>query len=352
MENKKNSHNNKFFKSRSWFIGGGMIAFLVGIVAASVFWHIHTIAEIQSISAQVKPFRQNSSQYQYINPLLGYDVPGDVKEFNEYKPLENSIENMTSVQKSNLDSYSVYFRDLSLGRWMMAGDNGSYAPASMMKVAIMVAYYKEAEDDATILQHTLVYSTSTADQINGVPFETPSNLQVGKSYTTEQLIEAMIISSDNGAKNILLDNIDQKDLDEIYTDLGLPNPDSTNNYTISAKQYSVLLRVLYNATYLSRNYSEQALKIMSQAKYNQGLVAGVPKGTIVAQKFGENVDDSNGNAPEITLSNCGIVYQQTHPYILCVMTKGKNAPALAKVIAAISQTVWNEVNSYAQGKNY
>jgi beta-lactamase class A len=198
----------------------------------------------------------------------------------------------------------------------------------------------------------LLYSTSTADEINGVPFETPSNLQVGKSYTVGQLVEAMIINSDNGAKNALLDNINQTDLNDIYTDLGLPNPGNSDNYVISAKQYALLLRVLYNATYLSRDYSEQALKIMSQAKYSQGLVAGVPKGTVVAQKFGENVDaSSNSDSPVISLSNCGVVYHPTHPYILCVMTKGTDINILTKTVASISGVVWNQVSSYAGEKN-
>ena len=350
---KKNPENNKqFFKSRRAFVLSCAFAFLAGAVVASCLWYGHNESFIEQLSAQVKPLRQKNNPYTYINPLLGYEVPGEVTEFNEYKPLQTAIQKSVKTASPQLQSYSVYFRDLTLGRWVGINENTTYAPASMMKVAIMIAYFKEAEANPQILQQPLAYSTSTADEINGVPFETPSNLQVGKSYTVEQLIEAMIISSDNGAKNALLDNINVTDLDEIYTDLGLPNPDNTNNYTISAKQYSVLLRILYNATYLSREYSEQALKIMSQAEYAQGLVAGVPKGTVVAQKFGENVDITNPAAPIISLSNCGIIYNPTHPYILCVMTKGSDLPTLQNAISGISKTVWDNVNAYALTGSY
>ena len=348
FENKR-----RFFKSRHILAIYCVVAFIVGILAASVYWHFYTNSVIKNIAAQIKPARQNNNPYHYINPLLGYDLPSNVKEFNEYLPLQNDIQNAVS-QKNNsqLQDYSVYFRDLTLGRWVGINENTAYAPASMMKVAIMIAFYKEAETSPQILQQSFVYSTSTADQINGVPLETPSNLQVGKAYTVEQLIEAMITASDNGAKNILLDNIDQNDLNEIYTDLGLPNPDNSNNYAISAKQYSLLLRVLYNATYLSRDYSEKALKIMSQAEYSQGLVAGVPQGTVVAQKFGENVDSSNSQLPIISLSNCGIIYHPTHPYILCVMAKGIDLQTLQTTIANISNVAWQAVNSYAQKQGY
>jgi len=344
FENKR-----KFLKEYRILLLYFFVVFLAGALAASIFWHFHTNSLIKMLSLQVKPLRQQTNPYTYINPLLGYEVPSNVKEFNEYQPLKNDIQNAVS-QKNNsqLQSYSVYFRDLTLGRWVGINENAMYAPASMMKVGIMIAYFKEAETDPAVLQKTLVYSTSTADQISWVPLQTPSNLQVGKSYTVEQLIEAMIIASDNGAKNALLENINQPDLDEIYTDLGVPNPDNTDNYTISAKQYSLLLRVLYNATYLSRDYSEKALKIMSQAQYNQGLVFGLPQGINVAQKFGENVDASNPQTPIISLSNCGVIYHQTHPYILCVMTKGTDLQVLQTVIADISKITWQEVNSYAQ----
>ncbi len=350
--NKNSQNKRRFFKTSRFLFIYCAIAFVAGAGAASLFWRAGNNRLIEQLSAQVRPLRQKNNPYTYINPLLGYEVPGDVKEFDEYKPLKNDIQKAAPIKSPQVQSYSVYFRDLTLGRWAGINEDAAYAPASMMKVAIMIAYFKEAEDGLSVLGQTLVYSSSTADQINGVPFETPSDLKVGQKYTVEQLIEAMIISSDNGAKNILLDNINQQDLDEIYSDLGLPNPDNSADYTISAKQYTVLLRVLYNATYLSRADSEKALQIMSRAEYSQGLVAGAPKGTMVAQKFGENVDASNPQAPEISLSNCGIVYHPTYPYILCVMTKGTDAESLQKTIAAISQTVWRDVSDYAATDNY
>lgn len=349
---KKNPEKKKFFKSRTFLVICCAVFFIIGAAGASLFWRVKYSRFVEMMSAQVKPLRQKNNPYTYINPLLGYEVPGDVKEFNEYQPIKSAIQKAAQSTSPQLQSYSVYFRDLTLGRWVGINEDTAYAPASMMKVAIMIAYFKEAEDSPSLLQQPYIYSSSTADEINGVPLETPSNLQVGKTYTVEQLIEAMITSSDNGAKNVLLDNINQNDLNEIYTDLGLPNPDNTSNYTISAKQYSALLRVLYNATYLSRTDSETALKIMSQAEYSQGLVAGLPVGTVVAQKFGENVDTSNPQAPVISLSNCGVVYQQAHPYTLCVMTKGTDLQALQKTIAAISRTVWEQVNAYAISGNY
>lgn len=331
-------------------------AFIIGAAAASVFWFVHTNEEIGYIVAQTRPFRQANNPYKFIDPLLGYDIPGNTKEINEYTPLESAINDVIAEEpRSKVDTAGVYFRDLNFGRWTGVNEDEVFAPGSLMKVVLMVAYLKEAQNDASVLRRTYAYSSAVADQLNGIPFETPSNLQVGKTYTVEQLIEAMIISSDNGAKNVLLDNVAPNSLHEIYTDLGLPYLDPSKNYdtyAISTKEYSVLLRILYNATYLSRDYSEKALGIMSQAEYREGLVAGVPGGTAVAQKFGESVGASNPAAIEITLSNCGIVYHPTHPYILCVMTKGQDIAALTQTIASISRAVWTSVGNYSLNQNY
>jgi len=332
--------------------------FAVALAAAlitSFFWYFRINAEVGSIASGITPLRQSNDSYQFIDPLVGYNLPDNVKQVDEYATLENDIQGLMSQENASgsaPDVYGVYFRDLSSARWMGVNENTAFAPGSLMKVALMIAYYEEAETDPGILQQKLTYSSAVADQLNGIPFETPSELQVGQSYTVEQLIESMIESSDNGAKNALLDNIGASSLGEVTTDLGLPYLDTTQNYdtySITPKEYSVILRELYNATYLDRQYSEQALLIMSHAEYAQGLVAGVPSGTTVAQKFGEAVSGgATGLAPlEITLSNCGIIYYSSHPYILCVMTQGKALNNLTNTIASISHLVWVDVGKYA-----
>lgn len=347
----KNNTQTAIPKSRSRVVALYLLIFALGAAIASIFWYSYLTSDLSAIAAGIKPFRQADNTYPFISPLLGYDLPSTIQEFDQYQPLITKINSVVAAESSSApDAYGFYFRDLTLGRWSGINENNSFAPGSMMKVVLMIAYYKEAESDPSVLQQTLVYSSSTADQLNGIPFETPSNLQVGESYTVEQLIEAMIESSDNGAKNALLDNINPSSLSEISTDLGFSYLDVTQNYanyTISPKQYSIILRTLYNATYLSRVYSEKALEIMDMAEYKQGLVAGVPSGISVAHKFGESVATSTSGFLEITLSDCGIVYQPTNPYILCVMTQGKNLANLTQTISSISQATWNAVNAYA-----
>lgn len=321
--------------------------FLIGGITGWYLGHWQNSAANRYVNS-IRPLRDQNSKYKFTNPLLGYDSAESTTEFTEYKPLENKITQLiqqkTTAQEA--DHVSVYFRDLDLGRWVGINENDAYDPASLLKVPLMITYLKQAESDPQTLNRSLTF-TKEMDSSSQVPFETPTQLKVGSHYTTEQLLEAMIGDSDNGAKDVLLSQADQNSLKETYSDLGITNPtDIQGNYLISPKLYALFFRVLYNATYLNRTMSEKALELLSETNFNDGLAAGLPQGVKVAQKYGEHVNaDANGQPTEIELHNCGIVYEQTTPYILCVMTKGKDLSKLERAIADISKLIYKEVNN-------
>ena len=165
-----------------------------------------------------------------------------------------------------------------------------------------------------------------------------------KSYTINELIRYMIVDSDNNATAILLKNIEPKILESIYGDLGVELPTDPTDY-ISAKTYSLFFRILYRSTYLTRDMSEKAMKLLSESEFNDGLKAGVPAGIKLAHKFGEYEGRDNSGSVTKELHDCGVVYYPKHPYMLCVMTKGSDLGNLKEVIKNISQTVYTEIKN-------
>lgn len=211
---------------------------------------------------------------------------------------------------------------------------------------IMMAYFREVKKDPTILQKNLLYSQAVNAQVVSLDFNLPSGLTIGNTYTVDWLIRDMIENSDNGAETLLITNVDRPTLNQVYIDLGIPSPDvTTSTYTLSTDQYVDFLRILYNATYISERYSEESLSIMSQSTYRDGLSAGVPAGTVVAQKYGERVDGAGNAVQAVELHDCGIVYAPNHTYALCVMTKGADLDKLTSVIKDISGMVYHYVIS-------
>src|SRR5690606_549510 len=111
---------------------------------------------------------------------------------------------------------------------------------------------------------------------------------------------------------------------------------------LSVKDYSAFFRILYNATYLSKEMSEKALSIMARSDFDIGITAGVPNNIHVSNKFGER---GFVNHYEKQFHDCGIVYYPGSPYLLCVMTKGSNFETQIKIIAEVSALVYKNVAS-------
>lgn len=288
--------------------------------------------------AQYRPVREANSSYRYIHPLLGYEVPQI--EQDEYKALKDLLNRTihTNIKSKNVTTASVYFRDLNNGRWIGINEEESYGPASLMKVAIMVAYYKLVEAGEISLQQTYIYQPAPQ-----IAYETPSVLEEGKPYNIAELIMYLITKSDNGAKDMLLAHIPISTLNSVYSNLGIEQPSPGEEYKISAKNYALFLRILYNATYLNRQSSEEALELLSHSEFKDGLAAGVPSTVLVAHKFGEKVnDDGQGHVVEQEFHDCGIVYAPTGDYLLCVMTKGQEKEKLVGLIREISSQVYND----------
>ena len=151
----------------------------------------------------------------------------------------------------------------------------------------------------------------------------------------------MIKSSDNNATLLLYQFLGFDKTAETYKDLGLNPPQVDTDYQVSARQYATFFRILYNATYLSQSQSEKALSLLAEVDFKDGLVAGVPAGVVVAHKFGERHYD--GDVAVEQLHDCGIIYKQKHPYILCVMTRGRSVTELASVISQVSRTVYETI---------
>jgi beta-lactamase class A len=140
----------------------------------------------------------------------------------------------------------------------------------------------------------------------------------------------------------------QPTLAEIFTDLGLPLPHADPNQTIdfmSVKSYAYFFRVLYNASYLDREYSKKALELLGHTNFNHGLTAPLPNDLTVAHKFGERTITASTGSMTQELHDCGIIYFPRRPYLLCIMTKGTNPDVLANQIEKISKTVYDFMNT-------
>ncbi len=283
-----------------------------------------------------------NGNYSFINPLLGFDLPEE--KSSEFTKLDELLTAYATEQKKehNVTDIGIYFRELNTGKWVGVNENMEFSPASMLKVPIMITYFKLAEANHSLLQKEIL-NNSKVNLNENEYFKSTSTIQFGKKYTVEELVRRMIVNSGNNSTNLLMQNIDPTIPKDIFDSLGIPEGKPNVIDYMSPKTFSLTFRTLYNATFLNREFSERALEILSQTNFYKGLAAGVPASVKVAHKFGEREARlTSGGTAFRELHDCGIIYLTDNPYFLCVMTKGTNFDTLARVIAQTSKIVYDD----------
>jgi beta-lactamase class A len=289
--------------------------------------------------------RENSDKDTFINPLIG-GLSAPATDVGIYSDIKDEIVSYLDDEKvkGNLYDDSFYFRDMGTGLWFGINESATFFPASLFKLPVAIAVYKEIETDPTLLKKSLVYSADISNKNSDVQLNSQSILIIGKAYTIEDLVQIMLVQSDNGAKDLLLTALDVKYLDQLFAIVSLVDPRSVKTYEVSSRKYAYFLRILYGSSYINEEHSELVLKYLSQSTFRDGLVSGLPEGTLVAHKYGayefqETIDRQSILTQQ--LHDCGIVYHSQKSYIFCLMTKGKDTQNLYRIISHVSKLVYD-----------
>ena len=160
----------------------------------------------------------------------------------------------------------------------------------------------------------------------------------------QQLIEGMLIDSDNNPVTLLNNHIDPVFRTTILHDPGIEDSGSSSNSPdryVNVRLYANILRALYNSSYLNLTYSEKILDYLSRSTFTNGIGAATPQDIPVAHKFGEATSyAADGSVSSRILHDCGIVYSPNNPYIICIMTEGRDFTNMSEVIKRITQATF------------
>lgn len=327
------------FSQRS-LIFGIVIVFFLGFFSRALTWRFFRTSRESKSSAY--SLRTATNPYTYINPLLGCETTREIGS-QEVLSLKKSVSEIIAAAEAQkkLSDIGIYYRDLNSGQWFGIHHDKPFAPASLFKVPVLIAYLRLSEINPGILQKRVFFQKSSLSYKPRIVPDKQISLQ--SVHTVSELFEYMIRYSDNNALEALVSSFDSEPfIREILSDLGLSFEqvtDSKNPDFISPKTYALLFRILRNGTYLNRDNSEKALKLLSETKFMDGLVKGVNDSTItIAHKYGERNYTKNGKE-ENELHDCGIVYHPEKPYLLCIMTKGQDFEALKTVIQNVTGVI-------------
>jgi len=313
-----------------------ILAFILGLFVEKNF-DPSKITEVQSVTSE----NIRLGGYKYVSPLLECEQHEGLGGANLTK-LEVRLNDYVDSKKATgeLVDAAIYFRELKDGGWFGINEREGYTPASLLKVPVMLAYFKAAEEDESILDNPNIFMNET--EVIDQEFDPQQSLEVGKSYTNMELIERLIKYSDNDSLVLLGRDISSEKVEELVRDIGMTKQVNADENNISVRSYASVFRVLYNASYLSAEYSEKALSLLADSAFVKGIRKGVPENIEVAHKFGQR--DINGVGVK-QLHDCGIVYHPNGPYLLCIMTRGYDYDALGEILADISKTTYDSYSS-------
>jgi len=193
-------------------------------------------------------------------------------------------------------------------------------------------------------------------------YEEIENGNISKEEVSSML-QSMITVSDNEASNILVARLGggkYSDMNDAYFQNGLkiinsylvnngysdseqqrdmknsrPNPIPEQNYT-SVLDCGVLLSKIYRKELVSEVCDDEMLSLLKKQTRTSKIPAGLPAGTICANKTGELSDVENDVA---------IVFSPKTDYIICVMSNDVSYSVEAKEnISHISEIVYNHFN--------
>ncbi|WP_158591774.1 serine hydrolase [Oceanobacillus halophilus] len=168
--------------------------------------------------------------------------------------------------------------------------------ASIVKLFILVEAFRQKEKGNLSFDDTV--SIDKKRMVGGSGIIT--NLTESHVYSYRNLIELMIIVSDNTASNVLLDKLGINEINNLANQIGCEQTIITRkfmdyhaaskgfeNYT-SASDVCKLLQLLPKKNnILSDNSREQILDILAKQQFNHKLPSYFPEGTTFYHKTGE-----------------------------------------------------------------
>lgn len=326
----------KIPKSTAWALGGLLAGLFLGFCGSTVLDNFEQTS--RGGNEQVR-----LGVGKFTNPLLECEVAqGTINSQKiNFEPELTRFVSMLTLG-DGIDKIGVYYRDLNNGPAFGVNQNENFVPASLLKVPLMISLLKAADDKPEVLNHKISFDTRQTDEYFDQQITPGDALEPGTGYSVLELMNRMIVYSDNEAAVLLAGAVGIENEGELFRLLGVdPSSISDPRATLTVRQYAAFFRILFNASFVSQKNSELGLEILSRTAFEGGLRKGLPKDIVVANKFGERKLESGTQ----NFHDCGIVYFPKHPYLICIMTHGSKPEALKDVIAQISKFVYTQVKS-------
>jgi beta-lactamase class A len=239
----------------------------------------------------------------------------------------------------------IMVEDLATGLSTSVNAGAQMPAASTIKVPVMVEVFERLAHGDFDLNRTVTLQRGDKDWGWG----DLSGARAGSKYTVTRLLSLMITESDNTATNMLIRLVGRQAINAEMATLGLTQTrlhdyirsEGPIRYALRSSAGDMVKLLTAMARYqLVDEWSSRAMIAIMAGQHHNGLIpAPLPAGTTIAHKTGELHD---------TLNDVGIVYLDSEPYVMAVMTT--NLPTLDAgytFIHGVSRVAYHELERFS-----
>jgi len=257
-------------------------------------------------------------------------VPSPFAPTHESEGLRDAVE---SVLDGRDGRFSVIVRHLADGREVSINAGETYYAASLFKAAVLLTAYRLRDAGTLDFAKEVVITEESAEHDLGTLEYL--ELEVGDKVTIGDAVKAMIVVSDTTLANLVLEEIDYAPVDAVLASVGATVMTvSDRDLPTTAEDMAVLISAIATGNGVSEASRQEMLSLMAQEWFGEGVVAGIPIGTLYAHKTGSFSEATHDVA---------IVEGSAGPYLIAVLSDGSGE---WEPVAAVSAAVWHyfEVN--------
>lgn len=241
------------------------------------------------------------AQYPLLDPMRFFAEPRDL-----LTTVQSVREDLWDLfEKEDLKFTSLYFEYINTGANISLNSDIRILPASLIKVPLAMAVMKKIERGDWELYNELIMTKEDRDAGWGDVY---MKYPMGSPISIQNLIEEMLLSSDNTAYRILYRNLSLDEVRDVFISLGLDDF-FDQEWKITAKEYTRLIRSLYTSNYLSPEHSQFLLDVLSRTDYDDYLGQGIPDTVQFAHKIWENESKT-------VILDAGLVYIGNRVYLI------------------------------------
>lgn len=252
--------------------------------------------------------------------------------FAQSKDLQRALEDRIAQEPGA--TVAVVVRDpVSRLRIDIAPDLRFHA-ASTMKLGVLIELGRRIDAGELGWNDSLPVHNQFASIVDGSPYQLDAGSDsdstvyaaIGKKWTVRQLATRMVVRSSNLAANLLVERLDPQRITATIRKLGTDSMvvlrgvedgkafEKGLNNTTTAHDLATLLLAISDGRAARPATCQVLLEILAAQEINDGIPAGLPKGTRVAHKTGDIT---------ATWHDAALIYPKDgKPFVLVVLSRG------------------------------